>query len=103
MLHGIRGRKLERLAASRYFLLAERLPAYQGALRASLQVQAAHEQAANPAPRQVDHEPAQQQHEAPVTTTPIASDRLPTYTGEALAAMTDDGGMGFPGIEYDGG
>lgn len=100
MFHGIRGKKLQRLGSSRYFLFAERLPAYQGAVRAALTAELAEDQAANQVP--TVPAPASAQQHAPGTTA-IASERLPTYSGEALAAMTDDGGMGLPGIEYDGG
>lgn len=92
---------MEQLSSSRYFLFAERLAAYQGAVRTALTAELLEDQAANQMPAHAAPEAAQ--HNAPAMATAIASDRLPTYSGEALAQMTDDGGMGFPGIEYEGG
>lgn len=81
--------------------------AYQGAVRAALQVELAEQQAAQPHQLPQDAVPAVPGQEGvprdALQSPTIASERLPTYSGQALASMTDDGGMGFPGIEYDGG
>jgi hypothetical protein len=79
----------EQLSSARFFLLAERLPAYSGACRAALMEEF------GPAPEQ-----------APAVAVAAPAGERPVEVGSspeelrALARMTDRPGM--PGIEYAG-
>lgn len=89
------------MPSSRYFLLAEQLHHYDGAVRAVLRMEV--EKNTPPqAPMGATAAGA-----PPAAAVPhgavVASPSLPTISGEALAAMTvDDGGRGLPGIEFAG-
>jgi hypothetical protein len=73
-----------KLSSSRYFLLAERLPAYEGAVRAALRAKA----------------PAPPEH---VPVAPGSGGGLPRVVDDVRTVAAMSSSSEFPGIEYSGG